>query len=179
MSKQSRVFGCDYCGTMLEETDQFISVMARLDCPGVMFVSLRFCCTDCADKFAKEHSKDKSVFVTPCMSDIDTVPDPASHDFIAWQPLHAESLQDLRAFAQEHYAKPEEYDSYDYNLEDQYDSWDTNNSEHGDCRRESWDTEDYSDDPDQESCTWGNQHGVDDDEGHTENYDDWDEEEPD
>lgn len=149
------VFECDNCGTMLEEGDQFVTVLAKMSCSGMMFVNLRFCCTKCADAFAKAHTKEGMIGVMPCMTDIDDVPNPSSHDFIEWRYCKGKHLEDLTDEEREQLG----IDDADC---------------HSDCKRESWDTEDYSDDPDQESCTWGNQHGVDDYEDASYDYDEED-----
>ena len=90
MSKK-KVFECDHCGTMLEEDDDYVTVLAKV-CDDLIFVNLRFCCTRCADEYAKAHSKDGIIGVMPCMSDIDVRPDPNSHSYIQWRYLSGDEL---------------------------------------------------------------------------------------
>ena len=92
MSK-NKVFECDNCGTMLEEGDDYVTVLAKVG-EGLMFVNLRFCCTKCADEYAKAHSKDGIIGVMPCMSDIDVWPDSTSHSYIQWRYLSVAELAD-------------------------------------------------------------------------------------
>ena len=82
MSK--KVFECDNCGTMLEEGDDYVTVLAKVAGNKLMFVNMRFCCTKCADEFASEHSLGGIIGVMPCMSDIDVKPDPETHNYIEW-----------------------------------------------------------------------------------------------
>lgn len=151
--KEKKVYECDHCGTMLEEGDDYVTILAKLKGADLLFTNLRFCCPDCANKFAEEHAEGGVVGVMPVMADINVIPNTDSHDFIKWNYIKG------KQFASE------------------------NNPDF--VERQSWDSEeDYSDDPDQESCTWDNYHGWDDDAPEyyyddREDDDDWEEEESD
>ena len=69
---------------MLEEGDDYVTVLAKIAGDKLMFVNMRFCCTKCADEFASEHSLGGIIGVMPCMSDIDVKPDPETHNYIEW-----------------------------------------------------------------------------------------------
>lgn len=127
---EKKVYECDHCGTMLEEGDDYVTVLAKLKGADLLFTNLRFCCPDCANRFAEEHAEGGVVGVMPVMADINVIPNTDNHDFIKWNYIKG------KQFAAEH--NPDAVD------------------------RQSWDSEeDYSNNPDQESCTWGNYYGWD------------------
>lgn len=88
MSKK-KVYECDYCGTMLEEGDDYRNVLAKLGTG--LIVSLRFCCPECVKKYAQEHS-DGSVFNLPIMMTIDHIPGLTNHDFLEWRYLEPKDV---------------------------------------------------------------------------------------
>lgn len=152
--KEKKVYECDHCGTMLEEGDDYVTVLAKLKGADLLFTNLRFCCPDCANKFAAEHAEGGVVGVMPVMADINVIPNTDNHGFIKWNYIKGAQ------FASE------------------------NNPDF--VERQSWDSEEnYSDDPDQESCTWDNYNGWDDDapeyyyDDREDDDGDWEEEESD
>lgn len=156
MCDNQKVFECDYCGTMLEEGDDYRNVLAKLGTG--LIVSLRFCCPECVKKYVQEHS-DGAVFNLPIMMSIDHIPGLTNHDFIEWRYLES---KDVMRYLNNNLGPAIEQALNESDVDPD------------DIERQSWDTEDYSDDPDQESCTWGNCNGVADYEDASYDYDEED-----
>lgn len=105
--KEKKVYECDHCGTMLEEGDDYVTVLAKLKGADLLFTNLRFCCPDCANKFAAEHAEGGVVGVMPCMADINVIPNTDNHDFIKWNYIKG------KQFAAEHDPDAVERQSWD------------------------------------------------------------------
>ena len=144
--KEKKVYECDHCGTMLEEGDDYVTILAKLKGADLLFTNLRFCCPDCANKFAEEHADGGVIGVMPVMADINVIPNTDNHDFIKWNYIEGKQSaveHDPDAVERQSWSFEEDYDEdiekeldrateelYDFDSrsdlesdEDEYDDW--------------------------------------------------------